>query len=121
MAGQNIPYAGYPGPGVTAIRNEWAGDHFGPGVTQGNYQANGYNMSAQSFGMSRIETVGASAWAQSNNFYVVVRYPASSANTETSAVGFNSVNIRWYAANNNEVANNTNLNAEVVQLRAYGL
>lgn len=118
MSRQNIPYDGYPAPGADAIRNQWAGDHFGPA----NYQANGYNMSAQDFSMGRIETIGASALSQSGNFYVKILYPAISGAAETRAPGFNSVNIRWYVAgNNNEVANNSNLAVEVVQLRGYGL
>ena len=119
---QSVPYDGYPAPGAEAVKNQWAGDHFGPGPAQGNYQQGGYNLTPSGLGMTRIETVGVSALSQSNNYYARVLYPAISANTETRAPGFNSVLLKWYyAANNVEVANNTNLFGECVQLRAYGL
>jgi hypothetical protein len=117
MANQNIPYDGYPAPGGRAVKIEWAGDHFGPA----NYQQGGYNENASYLGMSRIETAGFSALAQSGNFYAKAIYPAISGNNETRAPTFPYITVKWYAANNTEVANNTNLSAEVSQLSVTGI
>ena len=118
MAQQSIPYAGYPAEGVSAIRAEWAGDHFGPA----NYQAGGYNMNAQALLMSRIEVALVSARSQSANYFAQILYPANSGNTEVAAVPPSYVTVKWFtAANSVEVANNTNLGGEVVQLTARGL
>lgn len=114
---QSIPYQSYPGAGALGVKNVWAGDHFGPA----NYQA-GYNMTPSQLGMSRIEWADFSWRAQSGNYYARSTYPAISGSAELQAPGFNSVTVKWYYANNNnEVANNANLSAEVAQLFAWGL
>ena len=119
---QSVPFDGYPGPGVSAIRLEWAGDHFGPGVSQGNYQAGGYNLNASALGMSRIESLSFSARAQSGNYYALPFYPANSNINENRAVPPSSVTVKWYtAANGVEVANNTNLSTEVSQMYSRGI
>jgi hypothetical protein len=113
-----IPYDGYPAPGAEAVKNQWAGDFFG----SNNYQIGGYNLNASSLGMLRIETAGFSALSQSGNYFAKAIYPAISGNNENRAPTFPYVTVKWYyAANSVEVANNTNLSAEVAQLRAYGL
>jgi len=117
MAQQNIPYDGYPAPGARAVKLEWAGDHWG----SNNYQQGGYNENAPYFGMGRIELAGVSALAQSGNYYAKVIYPALSGNAEQRAPTFPYITIKWYFANNTEVANNTNLSAEVVQLAITGI
>lgn len=120
---QLVAYQGYPAAGAVAVKNEWAGDHFGPGAAQGNYQQGGYNITPAQLGMSRIEFVNTSYVSQSGNYFARVVYPANiSGNGEQFAPGFNSVTIKWFYQNNNaEVANNTNLFGEVVQMLAIGL
>lgn len=118
MAQQNIPYDGYPAPGARAVKVEWAGDHVGTS----NYQAGGYNENASYFGMGRIELAGVSALSQSGNYFARAIYPAISSNSEARAPGFNAITMKWYtAANSVEVANNTNLSAEIVQLSVVGI
>lgn len=117
MAQQSIPYAGYPAPGALDIKNHWAGDHFGPA----NYQAGGYNLNAAALTFGRLEWAQFSHLAQSGNYYARPFFPAISGNAELGAPGFSYITVKWYAANNSEVANNTNLSAEVAQLFAFGM
>ena len=122
MAGQNIPYDGYPAPAGRTVKIDWSGDHWGPGNTQGNYNTGGYNLNATALGMVRFESVGVSSQSQSGNYFAKVFYPAVSGNNELRAPTYGYVTVKWYyAANNNEVAANTNLNGEVVQLTAIGI
>lgn len=118
---QSVPYDGYPAPGAAAIRVDWAGDHFGPGPSQGNYQAGGYNLNASALGMSRIERIDFSARAQSANYYALAFYPAASNIAEQRAIPPSYVTVKWYAANGTEVGNNTSLIAEVSTMTARGL
>lgn len=120
---QSIPYDGYPADGARATRIEWAGDHVGPGPTQGNYQGGGYSLTASSLGMSRIESASFSARSSSGNYFAQVTYGANtSANNEARAVPPASVTVKWYVASNSaEVANNTNLSAEITKLTAIGI
>jgi hypothetical protein len=119
---KSIPYDGYQAAGADAIRIQWRGDHFGPGIPDGNYQAGGYNMNASAFGMQRIEEAAVSYRTQSGNYYAAVFYPASSGNNEIRAVPPSYVTLKWFnAANSVEVANNTNLSAEVTYLRVVGV
>jgi len=119
---QSVPYDGYPADGASATRPEWAGDHFGPGPSQGNYQAGGYNLNASALGMSRIEVLSFAARSQSGNYYALPFYPAASNINETRAIPPSYVTVKWYtAANGVEVANNTSLIAEVTLMTARGL
>lgn len=116
---QSIPYDGYPQP--VGAKREWFGDHLGPGTNAGNYQAGGYNMTASGLGVSSLEFVSFSPLSQSGNYFARANYPVVSGNAESRAPGFAYVIVKWYtAANSVEVANNTNLNAECVQLSARG-
>ena len=117
MANQSIPYDGYPAPAARAIRNDWSGDHFGPA----NYQVGGYNLNATALGMNRIEEARFAYRAQSSNYYAAAFYPANSGNNETRAIPPGYVTVKWYAANATEVANNTNLSADVSHLSAVGI
>ena len=112
-----IPYDGYTAPAALAGKVQAAGDFIGTG----NYQVGGYNLNASAIGLSRIEWVNFSALAQSGNYYARANYPATSGNNEQRASGFPYVVIKWYAANGTEVANNTNLSAEVSQIFAFGM
>lgn len=112
-----IPYDGYPAPGARAVKLEWAGDFIG----SNNYQQGGYNLNASALGMSRIETAGFSPLSQSGNFYAKVTYPALSSNSENRAPTFPYITVLWYAANNTQVANNTDLSAEIAQLSVVGI
>jgi hypothetical protein len=123
---KSVPLGQYPGPGTLAVKIPWIGDHFGPGSGAGNYQQNGYSITAQQLGMSRIEWVQFSPLSQSGNYYAVVNYIAPGGNqtankNELQAVGFAQIYALWYyAANNVQVANNTALDGECVQLFAIG-
>jgi hypothetical protein len=115
MAQAIIPYDGLPQP--HGARMYSAGDIVAPS----NYQQGGYNLTYQAFGMpSRIEAVNYSPRTQSGNYYALPFYPAVSGNAETRAVGFGYVTTKWYAANGTEVANNTNLSAEIGQFQVWG-
>lgn len=119
---QSVPYSGYPAPGARSTRNDWAGDHFGPGPTQGNYQQGGYNLNAAALGMVGIEEARFAFRAQSQNFYAVGLYPANASNiSEQRAIPAPYITVVWYAANGTEVGNNTNLSTEVTRLNAVGI
>ena len=109
MANQSVPYDGYPAAGALCTKNIWAGDHFG----SNNYQAGGYNLNATQLGLTRIHIAQTASLAQSGNFYARVVYGNISAPAELRATGYGYVTIKWYAANNSEAANNSNLAAEV--------
>jgi hypothetical protein len=116
MAQGFIPYDGYPQPFGAKIAA--AGDLFG----SNNYQVGGYNFYPASAGMSRFEHAHSSSLTQSGNYYFRVIYPNISGNNELRAPTFPYVVLKWYyAANNNEVANNTSLAAEVGQFDSIGI
>jgi hypothetical protein len=118
MANQSIPFSGYPAPGAESTRIQWKGDHWGAA----NYQQGGYNLNASALGMSNIEVAATSKLSQSGNYYANVLYPANSGNNELRAIPPTYVTVKWYyAANSVEVANNTNLSAEVSLLTASGI
>lgn len=117
MARQSIPYDGYPQPGGDAIRIPWRGDHFGIA----NYNNGGYNLTAQSLGLSAMEAVWFSNRSQSGNFYAQVVYPANSNSGEQRAVPPTAVTIKWYFAANNVEAGGQNLANEVSMLEVMGI
>lgn len=112
-----IAYDGYPAPGAEAIKIPWRGDYIGPA----NYQANGYNMNATAFGMARFEAVQFDFLTQSQNYYARAIRPAASSNNQTRAIPPSYVTVKWYAANGTEVANNSNLSAEIIYLGIIGI
>jgi hypothetical protein len=115
---QTIQFPGYPGASVAANRMAARGQHFG----SNNYQVGGYNITAQSLGMQYIEMYDILSFAVSNNYYARPNYPNTGANNAAQAVPPTYVTLKWYyAANNNEVANNTNLNAEYFIFDAQGV
>ena len=119
---KSVPYAQYPSPRALVDKIPWSGDHFGPGSSAGNYQQNGYVLNARDLGLSRIEWAEFSYLSQSQNYYARVIYPNQSNKNELNpAPGFNNVTVQWfYAANNTQVANNTTLDGECVQLFVIG-
>lgn len=117
MSQAQIPFAGYPAPGSEAVKIGWRGHIIGPA----NYQVGGYNLNASALGMSCIEEAGAASLDYSGNYYARVVYPNNAANNEAQAVPPTYVTIKWYAANNSEVGNNTNLSAEISLFRAIGI
>src|SRR5271166_66537 len=118
---KSIPYGQYASPRVLADKIAWCGPHFGPGSGAGNYQQNGYSITAASLGMSRIEWAETSYLSQSQNYYARVLYPANDNSNELQAVPPSAVTMQWfYAANYAQVANNTNLLGECVQLFVIG-
>lgn len=124
MPSKNIPYDGYPAPGADATRNQWKGWIRGPGPSEGNYQAGGYNLNATALGMSAIEDAWPAFRAGSGNFFVTVNYPVQSNNANdvlVRAIPPTYVTLKWFAANGTEVANNTNLAAEYSLLSATGI
>jgi len=119
MAKGFIPCAGYPGTGARAIRIEATGDLVG----NNNYQVGGYNLTATQFGLSGFESVGVSARTYSLNYYAQILYNNNSANNaELQAPVFQTALVKWYyAANSVEVANNTDLSAEICRVTAIGI
>jgi hypothetical protein len=119
MARQSIPFDGFPAPAGTTVKNDWRGVHFGPS----NYQAGGYNLNASALGINGFEFVNTSPFSQNNGTYFTRLYwPLSTGNNDNRAVPPSYVTAKWYyAANSVEVANNTNLSAEAVQLWASGI
>ncbi len=123
MSRQSIPCDQYPGSTLPA-KIQWVGDHFGPGANAntGNYTTGGYNLNSSAIGFTGIEFVQTGSYSESANYFARIFYPNVSGNTETRAATFASVNVKWYyAANSNEVANNTDLSAEVVRVFANGI
>ena len=120
MSLNKIPVQGYPFSG-SVKRQQWLGDLVG----NGNYQQGGDVLYARDFGMGGIEEFGMpfSGYANSGNYYARAKPPANSSSaTETYAPVYNNVTVQWYyAANSTEVANNTNLAAEVVRLDLRGV
>lgn len=122
----------YPTPawGATKVTR---GDFFGTS----NYQAGGEVLSPGAFGFGGLERFEPAPnagnninqfFAYSQNYYAVVQYPAnSSSSTEQFAPTYagrasnNQIIVRWFAANNAEVANNTNLAAEAVPVTVFGI
>ncbi len=105
------------------------GDFFG----SNNYQQGGEVLVPGSFGLQSIESVEFSgAFAPSNNYFARVAYPANSFNaaeqiaptfsqTPSGANNTNAPVVKWFIASNNaEVANNTNLAAELVRTTVFG-
>ena len=88
------------------------------------YQAGGVTINPQSVGFSKFDYVSSDASANNattGGYKVQVLWPTSAvplvANNNVQGNpptinSANSVNLRWTAANGNEVANNTNLSAE---------
>lgn len=119
---QSVPYSGYPAPGARAIRNDWAGDHFGPGPDQGNYQQGGYNLNASALGMSAVEEIRFAFRSQSQNYFAAAYYPANASDiSEQRAIPAQTVTVKWFHANGTEVGNNNNLNGEVIRMFAQGI
>ena len=121
MASLNkVPLPGY-GTTASPTRSYWKGDYFG----NNNYQVGGDSFKAGDLQMGGFEDVGLqmSALSSSGNYTGKIFMPANSSNNaEQQASCYSSVTIKWYyAANNNEVANNTNLNGESFRLYAVGV
>ena len=116
MARAIIPYDGYPAPDGAKLKS--AGDFFG----SNNYQAGGYSVTAAAFGMyGRVEYLSFAPLTQSANYYARWQPTANSSNaTEQRATAYNSVTVKWYAANGTEVANNSNLSLEVIPYQVWG-
>ncbi len=116
-----IPLPSYPQSGFP--KKEWAaGDVTG----SANYQIGGYNFYANACGMSAFETIGSSFGGQSaSNNYFAKFYPPTTAiasSTEGQAPVYTYCILKWfYAANSVEVANNTNLSAELFRMEAKGV
>jgi len=117
---QKIPLPGYMTTDPPT-RGYWKGDFFG----NNNYQQGGDTHHASDYGMGGIETFGisASGLSSSGNYSGKVFPPANASNnSEVQASAWATVTVKWfYTANNNEVANNTNLNAESLRLDIVGV
>ena|SRR5271165_80849 len=121
---QKIALPGYMSPVGYSRKIAWAGDMFG----SNNYQAGGYNENANSgFGMSAFEKFGIDFGGinigGTFGTYIAKSKPGNiSSNTEAQAPTFQYVTVQWfYAANNVEVANNTDLSAQGVRVDARGV
>lgn len=130
MAGAWIPLPGYP----TAVGNKllWRGDHPGPAA----YATGGEIPVPNAFGFQGIEDLGFGfgGYSYSNNYYVKAWPPTGNVanvneqfaptftQTASNANNTNMPQLAWYyAANNNQVAANTNLAAELVRITAWGV
>jgi len=122
--GKFVPLPGYPVPVSNKIENR--GDFFGTS----NYQAGGELIVPATYGMTAIESVQFTNFAFSGNYYAQVIYPNNPNSTELQATAFQSasnnnnlnVQVKWLiAANNAQVANNTNLAAEGIRVHIVGV
>ena len=117
----NIPVPSYPQSGWP--KKEWfKADRPGPA----NYQQGGNNMYANECGMSGFEELSlVFGGLTASGTYFGKFYPPSTAIqvvTEVSAPLFPYVIVKWfYSANSVEVANNTNLAAELFRFGAVGV
>jgi hypothetical protein len=124
----NIPVGGSDYPTAVGHRQRWVGDHVGPA----NYQQPGETVTPNMFGFPGfVESLGSSfgGYTQSNTYFVRARWPANNASSTTelaapvfsSPTANNCLVLQWLiAANSAQVANNTNLAAEIVRLEAWG-
>jgi hypothetical protein len=112
------PLDGYPAAAASSAKRQWAGDYFGPA----NYQQPGETVPVASLALMGFEYAIPAALSQSNNYYAKVIYPAASGVNETRAPTYANMTLQWYyAANNVQVANNSNLSAEVTRLVVVGI
>ena len=118
-ANQNsIACPGYMAPGALASRLEWTGDIFG----NANYQIGGYNVSAQTYGMGGIEFWEATGPSNSGNYLIFPIFGSNASATENFANTPKTLLVKcYYQANSVEVANNTNLAAEVWRVYVQGV
>ncbi len=128
--GKFVPLPNYPTPawGATKVTS---GDFFG----SNNYQQGGEVQIPQTYGFGGIESIkfAGTAYSVSNNYFARAVYPANSFSANeglapsfgqnaSSANNTNAPVIKWFIASNNvEVANNTNLAAEVVRADFFGV
>lgn len=117
MPQQQIPCPGYMAPNFPG-RLTWAGDVWG----NNNYQQGGYNLTAQSFGMSGFEYLENTGYSNSGNYLMVPIWSNNATNTELQANTPKTLLVKcYYQANSVEVANNTNLAAEVWRTWVQGV
>jgi hypothetical protein len=115
---QPKPVAGGSGAAVAAVRLYWEGDIFG----NNNYQNTGDLYTASQFGMSGMTVFDPQGRTSSGNYELAFIFPANSSNSnESYAPAPANGNLHWYSANGTEVANNTNLAAEVIRVQIWGL
>lgn len=105
--------------GVTPSRFYWTGDIFG----NNNYQQGGYNLVAQSFGMSRFEHFDVSGWSNNGGTYMLIPdWSNTSSNVEQQAPTPANLLVKcYYSANSVEVANNTDLKAACWRVNVVGV
>ena len=116
--GNSIACPGYMAPGAAASRLEWLGDVFG----NNNYQIGGYNVTAAVYGMQGMEWWAATGPSNSGNFFLYPIWSNNASATEQRAnTPANLLVKAYYQNNNNEVANNTNLAAEVWRVYVRGV
>lgn len=120
-----IPLPGYTSPVGYMRKLVWSGDLSG----SNNYQAGGYQIAATDFGMTGIEEMGFGfgginiSGAAQNTYVVKVKPPANLAsNSVGQAPCFATATLQWYvSANNAEVANGTDLSAQMVRANVRGI
>lgn len=123
---QPKPCPGYMAPGGAATRLWWVGDLFG----NNNYQTTGDTYGGNNnafaptgpFGLAGIEFVAVMGRSASGTYVISPVFPANSSNSnESQAPSPPSVTFHWYSANGTEVANNTNLAAEIFRVAIFGV
>jgi hypothetical protein len=106
------------GPNIASKRLYWEGDLFG----NSNYQNTGDLYTASQFGMAGITVFDPEVRSQSGNYEAALLFPANASNAnEAYAPAPANGNLHWYSANGTEVANNTNLAAEIIRVQIWGL
>ena len=106
------------GAKISCKRVYWEGDIFG----NNNYQTTGDLYTASQFGMAGISFVSPNDRSLSGTYVPAAIFPANSSNSaEANAPAPANFNLHWYAANGTEVANNSNLGAEVVRVQIWGV
>jgi hypothetical protein len=117
MPQQQIPLPGYMSPGYPG-RLVWFGDVFG----NNNYQVGGYNLTAVSYGMSGFEWWEATGPSNTGNYFLYPIWGNNASSSEQQAAAPKTLLVKaFYAANGVEVANNTNLAAEMWRVNVVGV
>lgn len=106
------------GPSVAAKRLYGEFNIYG----NNNYQTTGDLYTASQFGMSGITFATFQERTNSGTYQVAAIPPANSSNSnEAYAPAPANFTLHFYAANGTEVANNSNLAAEIIRAQIWGL
>ncbi len=106
------------GPGAAAVKHYGVYDIFG----NNNYQTTGDLYTASQFGIGGVEFVDVADRTHSGTYSAAALPPANSSNSsELVAPCANNFTLHYYSANGTEVANNTDLSAEILRIKIMGV